>query len=227
MYLYLVSNKTKIDNLIIYISISLSLLPIFLSWGSKLNVNLLLIFSYSIYSFFSDVFLNRFFQLNFGSEIISYRLFTIVEFSIFISLIYFNAKNKMIKNLTLLSIFAFIISLIVDFGEFNIYDFDSLPTGVESIFIITLTIACIREKLMNQRIFTNLDIWIHFGNLIYFSGLFFLFILSQKNIHNSEFANIFSIATAVFNIIKNITYSIGVIIHKNSHKHSIFANNLI
>lgn len=112
-------------------------------------------------------------------------------------------------------------------GKFNIYDFDSLPSGVESILIITLTIICIREKLMSEKILTQIDIWVHFANLLYFSGLFFLFMLSQKNIHNSEFADIFAIATAVFNIIKNLIYSTGIIVYKNSNKYSPFANNLI
>ncbi len=80
---------------------------------------------------------------------------------------------------------------------------------------------------MSEKMLTQIDIWVHFANLLYFSGLFFLFILSQKNIHNSEFANIFSIATAVFNIIKNLIYSTGIIINKNSSKYTAFANNLI
>jgi len=192
-----------------------------------MNSSLLLICSYSVYSFFTDIFLSRFFQLHLGSEILSYRLFTVVEFLIFICFIYINASNKKIKKITLLSVLVFFISLIIDLGKFNVYDFDSLPSGVESILIITLTIICIREKLMNEKMLTQIDIWVHFANLLYFSGLFFLFILSQKNIHNSEFANIFSIATAVFNIIKNLIYSTGIIIYKNSSKYTAFANNLI
>ena len=192
-----------------------------------MNASLLLICSYSVYSFFTDIFLSRFFQLHFGSEILSYRLFTVVEFIIFICFIYINATNKKIKKIALLSVLVFFISLIIDLGKFNIYDFDSLPSGVESISIITLTIICIREKLMSEKILTQIDIWVHFANLLYFSGLFFLFILSQKNIHNSEFANIFAIATAVFNIIKNLIYSTGIIIYKNSNKYPPLANNLI
>ncbi len=192
-----------------------------------MNSSLLLICSYSVYSFFTDIFLSRFFQLHLGSEILSYRLFTVVEFLIFICFIYINASNKKIKKIALLSVLVFFISLIIDLGKFNVYDFDSLPSGVESILIITLTIICIREKLMNEKMLTQIDIWVHFANLLYFSGLFFLFILSQKNIHNSEFANIFSIATAVFNIIKNLIYSTGIIIYKNSSKYTAFANNLI
>jgi len=192
-----------------------------------MNSSLLLICSYSFYSFFTDIFLSRFFQLHLGSEILSYRLFTVVEFLIFICFIYINASNKKIKKFALLSVLVFFISLIIDLGKFNVYDFDSLPSGVESILIITLTIICIREKLMSEKMLTQIDIWVHFANLLYFSGLFFLFILSQKNIHNSEFANIFSIATAVFNIIKNLIYSTGIIIYKNSNKYTPFANNLI
>lgn len=192
-----------------------------------MNSSLLLICSYSFYSFFTDIFLSRFFQLHLGSEILSYRLFTVVEFLIFICFIYINASNKKIKKFALLSVLVFFISLIIDLGKFNVYDFDSLPSGVESILIITLTIICIREKLMSEKMLTQIDIWVHFANLLYFSGLFFLFILSQKNIHNSEFANIFSIATAVFNIVKNLIYSTGIIIYKNSNKYTPFANNLI
>lgn len=192
-----------------------------------MNSSLLLICSYSVYSFFTDIFLSRFFQLHLGSEILSYRLFTVVEFLIFICFIYINASNKKIKKFALLSVLVFFISLVIDLGKFNVYDFDSLPSGVESILIITLTIICIREKLMSEKMLTQIDIWVHFANLLYFSGLFFLFILSQKNIHNSEFANIFSIATAVFNIIKNLIYSTGIIIYKNSNKYTPFANNLI
>ena len=129
--------------------------------------------------------------------------------------------------MTIFSVIVFFISLFIDLGKFNIYDFDSLPTGVESILIISLSIVSIREKLMSEKILTRIDIWVHFANLLYFSGLFFLFILSQKNIHNSEFANIFAIATALFNIIKNLIYSAGIIIYRNYNKYSLLANILI
>ena len=94
----------------------------------------------------------------------------------------------------------------------SLKDFDSLPTGIEAIILIIFSILCLLEILNSNDIFKKSKTWISFGIIIYFSGSFFLFILSSSNLKYEAFANDYAMIVSIFNIVKNLLFSTAVIV---------------
>jgi hypothetical protein len=70
--------------------------------------------------------------------------------------------------------------------------------------------------LLYERIIKNEDynvssIWISIGLVLFFSGTFFLFILSESNFNNSGFSKTYSYILASFKIISYCLFSVGMI----------------
>ena len=169
--------------------------------------------------------MSNYFLNHFGSEIIAYRIFTVVEFTLLMAFLFTNTKKSFNKKLVLIASIFFLISFLFDYQSFKITEFDSLPTGIESLIIIVLTILNIKENLTRDNILKQSATWINFANLLFFSGSFFLFILSQNNLQNTEFANIYAFSIAILNIIKNGLYSFGILIDKKHVRNSIKIHN--
>ena len=121
----------------------------------------------------------------------------------------------------------FLLSIILDISSYSFNEFDSLPTGIESLILISITILILKENLNSIDALNKASTWIFFGFIVYFSGSLFLFVLSQKNIHNSEFSDLYAIITATLNILKNIIFCIAIIIEKNSRKQTLNLNSCI
>jgi hypothetical protein len=170
-----------------------------------------LIYIYLSYCLISDIVLSKLSQKFLGSEIYSFRIFTIVEFTL-ISLFFITIiKSTLYKKLISISIFVFYTLLIVDYFSNSFSKFDSLPTGIESILIISYGLLTIFEKFSSSNIQFNYSIWVSFACIIFFSGTFFLFILSQNNFNNESFSDTYGYIVAIFNSIKNLLLAIAVI----------------
>lgn len=208
-----VIKQNTIDTLVVYISIYCSIIPAtLLLIGSNKKGSLILIGIYSIYSIVSDVVISKFFLNHYGSEIIGYRIFTLIEFLLLISYLYISIKRNYYKRYIILSATVFICSIIYDVINHSLKDFDSLPTGIEAIILIIFSILCLLEILNSNDIFKKSKTWISFGIIIYFSGSFFLFILSSSNLKYEAFANDYAMIVSIFNILKNLLFSAAVIV---------------
>lgn len=195
--------------------------------GTPVKKPIALIGFYSLYSFASDVLINKYFLNHFGSELIAYRLFTIIEFSILITFLYRSTRKTTHKKSITYSIPVFLLTIILDISSYSFNEFDSLPTGIESLILISISILILKENLNNIDALNIASTWIFFGFLVYFSGSLFLFVLSQKNIHNSDFSDLYAIITATLNILKNIVFCIAIIVEKNNRKHPINLNSCL
>lgn len=195
--------------------------------GTPVKKPISIIGFYSFYSFSSDVLINKYFLNHFGSELIAYRLFTIIEFSTLIIFLYKSTQKPVYKKSIIYLIPIFLLSIILDISSYSFNEFDSLPTGIESLILISITILILKENLNNIDALNKASTWIFFGFIVYFSGSLFLFVLSQKNIHNSEFSDLYAIITATLNILKNIIFCIAIIIEKNSRKQTLNLNSCI
>ncbi|NBO58512.1 MAG: hypothetical protein EBU73_06190, partial [Chitinophagia bacterium] len=158
-------------------------------------------------------------------ELIAYRLFTIIEFLILIFFLYKSTQKFIYKKIILYSLPIFLLSILLDVSNYSLNEFDSLPTGIESLILISVAILILRESLNNIDALSKASTWIFFGCIVYFSGSLFLFVLSQKNIHNSEFSDLYAIITATLNIFKNIIFCTAIIIERFKQKHPINLNS--
>lgn len=185
-------------------------------FSKKKQSGLRFIAFYLFYSMLTDLVLNKLSLKYFDSEIYSYRLFTIVEFAV---LSYYLIKEISTEKFRL---FIKISSLV--FGGFVLFDlitgtlneFDSIPTGVESILILSSSLLLLYERIIKNEEYNVSSIWISVGIVLFFSGTFFLFILSESNFNDSAFSVTYSYILASFKIISYILFSIGILFENKS-----------
>jgi hypothetical protein len=208
-------DKTKtIENLFIYIDIYSSLIPILLFFvffkRTKSSIGIKLIALYCLINFSINFF------LLFDNITILYELFTVIEFIFFSTFLYINLSRSL-RQLVLVSAIA--IS-----GFFLIYSIkasppliDSVPIGIEFIFILMVSFYFLYEQMNDSTIFfiyNKYSFWIVLGMVIYLAGTFFIFIfanqLSLKELHKYWFI------TNIFSILKWMFFSIAIIIFSRS-----------
>jgi hypothetical protein len=210
-------NITFIENIIIYLSIFSGLVPVLMIFIlKKYELSLKIICFYSIYGIISDLILSKLSIKYFGTEIYSYRLFTVIEFVSLSLFIYFSIETVKFKKIILLTFILFFVGIIIDFFTSSLNQFDSLPSGIESLLILNSALLLLYEKVLNESTSNKntSPIIITSGIIIFFSGTFFLFILSQKNYTDTNFSNSYGYLVAFFNIIKNIFIILGIINYK-------------
>lgn len=210
-------NITFIENIIIYLSIFSGLVPVLMIFIlKKYELSLKIICFYSIYGIISDLILSKLSIKYFGTEIYSYRLFTVIEFVSLSLFIYFSIETVKFKKIILLTFILFFVGIIIDFFTSSLNQFDSLPSGIESLLILNSALLLLYEKVLNEATSNKntSPIIITSGIIIFFSGTFFLFILSQKNYTDTNFSKSYGYLVAFFNIIKNIFIILGIINYK-------------
>ncbi len=177
-----------------------------------------LIAFYSFYCVFSDLVLSKLSLKYLESELYSFRLFTIIEYSIITFFIFQLIESDLFKRLIKIGSIIFIIVSILDIYTSSFTSFDSLPSGIESILVLSYCLFFVYEKMTSTDFSFNGTIWITIGFILFFSGTFFLFILSQNNFKDSSFILTYGYIVAIFNIIKNLFITIGIFSESNNSK---------
>ncbi len=169
------------------------------------------IFFYFLYSIVSDLFLDQISKKFLQTEIVSFRLFTIVEFISF-SIIFYKINISISKKRIILqSSSIFFLSIIIDLLTNSIENFDSLPTGVESILILFYCILTLYEQISTGKPLYSFPVLFAFSLILFFAGTFFLFILSQNNYENEEFSNLYDYIVAISKILMTLLMSVGIL----------------
>ena len=177
-----------------------------------------LIAFYSFYCIFSDLVLSKLSLKYLESELYSFRLFTIIEYSIITFFIFQLIESDLFKRLIKIGSIIFITVSILDIYTSSFISFDSLPSGIESILVLSYCLFFVYEKMTSTDFSFNGTIWITIGFILFFSGTFFLFILSQNNFKDSSFILTYGYIVAIFNIIKNLFITIGIFSESNNSK---------
>lgn len=198
----------------------LAILPLTLILSGKRKASSLwLLAFYLFYCILTDLVLNKLSLKYFKSEIYSYRIFTIVEFSVLSFYLYKELISQKFKSFIKISALVFGIFVVIDLMTSTLNEFDSIPTGVESIFILSSSIFVLYERIIKNEDYNVSSIWIAVGLVLFFSGTFFLFILSQSNFNDSSFSETYSYILASFKIISYTLFSIGIALeNKNIFK---------
>jgi hypothetical protein len=169
------------------------------------------IFFYFLYSIVSDLFLDQISKKFLQTEIVSFRLFTIVEFISF-SIIFYKINFSISKKRIILqSSSLFFLAIIIDLLTNSIENFDSLPTGVESILILFYCILTLYEQISTGKPLYSFPVLFAFSLILFFAGTFFLFILSQNNFENEEFSNLYDYIVAISKILMTLLMSVGIL----------------
>lgn len=177
------------------------------------------IFFYCLISFLSD---NIFHYLEYKVNVFYLSAaFTICEFSLISLFIYLSLKNKKFKLVILIGapiFFSIAIINILNGGTGTF--FDSLAASAESILSIIYSIFFLYEQLTDQEViyvYYLKKFWIVLAVLLYFSSTLFLFIYAET-LTKQEYNNYWSINN-IFNILKNILFSVAFIMKKSDKAH--------
>jgi hypothetical protein len=174
---------------------------------------------YLFYSMLTDLVLNKLSLKFFDSEIYSYRLFTVIEFIVLSAYLIKELNSANFKLYIKISSIVFGVFVLFDLITGTLNEFDSIPTGVESILILSSSLLVLYERIIKNEEYNVSSIWISVGLVLFFSGTFFLFILSESNFNDSAFSETYSFILASFKIISYILFSIGIALeNKNLFK---------
>lgn len=191
----------------------------------KKQKSLWVIFIYSLFTLINELTLIRLTNSNpilfskIGSAL--WSIYTIVEYSLFSLVIYHTLKNKILKNIVVYCIPLFIVftTIIYFISKSQKDSFDSISITVEYIILILFTLLYFYEEISIPKttfIYASFQFWNIVGILIYSTGTFFLFMYSNS-LGAEDWEN-WSIINYVFTLLKNLLFSIAIIVLAQNHK---------
>lgn len=151
-----------------------------------------------------------------------FLLFTIVEYSFFCYFIHAALPPGLVKKSIIFIWISFLLVAFIDYFLVNNgQEWDSLPSGIESIIIILLCIYYLFTQIkgsISLLIYSTFNFWVVITFLFYFSGTFFLYIMTESMRENADFQKQYFIINIVFNILKNILLAIAMTMRLNNNK---------
>jgi hypothetical protein len=204
------------------ISIYSSLLPLitfFLFCLKRRKKELTVIFAYVLFSFAID-----FITTYVGKDNLYtiQAIFTIAEYLFVSTFIYFSLSNYYFKKVIFFTSIVFILFAVFSFIRTDKTKFDSIPSSLEAILIITYCILYMFEQINKPEIsfiYASSNFWVVLGFFIYMSGTLFLFITSNT-ISSSEKLQ-FWVINQILNSILNIFISLAFFINRKKPKSEI------
>ncbi len=216
-------NITTILKTLLYTGIFSTLLPLVFCLLFKRNSkqeSLRVILFYILYCIVHEGM--SFYLQSIRSENFKYLFyaFTIVEYSFFCYFIYLViSKNKIRKAIVFIWIGFLLFALIDLFYVNKGGGFDSFTSGIESIIILALCAYYLFSQIRGSNsllIYSTFEFWVVITFLIYFSGTFFLYLMTDKMRENLNFQQLYFIINISFNILKNILLSIAMTMRLNN-----------
>ena len=156
-----------------------------------------------------------------GKEFLSYRIFTIFEGVCFGYFLYFIIQNNTAKKiLTGLGV-IFLVLALFDLKNSNADTFDSIPTVVECLILLSFSIYYLYEQIKdpnNLFLYNTPNFWIVVGIILFFSGNFFLFIYGQSSSKLPDWDKTFKLINGVCSLLEYILFLVAFIIARNASK---------
>lgn len=145
--------------------------------------------------------------------------FTIIEYSFFCYFIYLVLSKNFIKKIIPFLWIGFVLLAVADILHFNKgNNFDSFTIGIESIIIFLLCIYYLFSEIKESNsllIYSTFNFWVVIAFLIYFSGTFFLYLVTNRMAANPSFQKLYFIINISFNILKNILLCVAMTMRLN------------
>lgn len=198
-----------ITTYLLYLSLFLGFVPIVISvFYQKKTRSLRIISFYLLITLFTDLFLNPISKIYFNSPFVGAKIFTAVEFGLVSLYLYPLIQLKIKKSIFILFSSIFVITIITENILIDNQNFDSVSTGVSALLILILSILYLFSRVSYN---PNLEIFkidspflIISSIIIYFSGTFFIYILTKNNFFDENFRISYSLINALVLIIRNL-----------------------
>lgn len=230
LYLFIFGlNSQTILTVLQYTASFSSILPLILFLlfqRNNKNKELRVIFFYFTYCVLNELFAYLFFVVLRIEASYLYYLFSIVEFSFFSYYFSLIIHNSTLKKLLLPITILFIIFVFIDYLLLrNKTSFNSISSGIETVLIISMCIYYFFDQLKQPNtflIYSSINFWIIIGFLIYLAGTFFLYIYADKMLADKAFRRIYLIINSSAYILKNVLFSVAMLMKPDKNTHSIF-----
>lgn len=219
-----------VENLFAYIALYTPLLPVLffvLNWRKNFSsAPIRTIFLYCLLVDFGIGFATEYFHHVKSIRPALYASWTLFEYATFTYFIYLQLKNKSFKKFVVFISLAFLLFITVYYLTVKFKTIDSIPIGIETILILIFSFYFLYEELQDTTtlfIYYKPVFWVIFGITIYLAGSFFIYIYSESL--SSHEGRKYWYITNIFAIIKNIFFSIAILIHAKAPKQKINYNN--
>lgn len=183
------------------------------------------IVAYLAFSILTDLIITPALGYLFNNYFLGPKIFTLTEFSILSYFLYSVYLNKSFSKLYFALIFIFIGSIIAEnlLSEFN--SFDSVSTGVSSLILLFLCILTLYHRNFNTSQKIKFDSAFLFVSafIIYFSGTFFLYILSKNYFVFDSFKTIYNNINSTILLLRNSIIVVATIYPIRDIKSKIFS----
>ena len=155
---------------------------------------------------------------NSPAKIFLYSTFTFIEYLLFASLLYLSISNKVFKKIIIAISILFFSFLIIYDTIAKVRGIDSIPIGVEAILILVFSFYYLYEQLQDTNtlfIYSLYSFWIVLAMMLYLAGSFFIYIYASQ-LPPEQVAK-YWIFTNIFSILKNILFTVAIILNANSN----------
>jgi hypothetical protein len=157
------------------------------------------------------------------------RLFTVLEFFLFVSFIIKNTKKRLLNFIIYFLLLTEVVISIIDYHYNPTNQFDSIPSGTAALFAIALCIIVLFNLITEVTtifLYERPLFWFISGILIFYSGTLFLFLLSKNNLASPGFTYTFIIINSAFSILRNILFSIAFTLNNPNESKSFLAKKI-
>jgi len=151
--------------------------------------------------------------------IVLFNLFTILEYSFVCYFLYLILPKGIIKKIIP---FAWIGFLLFAFGDYIFfseeYQFDSITSGIEALIVLMLSMAYLFSQVRSNNsllVYSTFNFWVVISFFIYFSGTFFLDLMTEKMMVNISFQKMYFVINISFNILKNLLLCVAMTMKLN------------
>jgi hypothetical protein len=214
----LVIIQPDILKLITYSSSFSTLVPLVFFILFKRNSNektLRVIFYYILYCVINEIATYYFYEKHSETLFVVFALFSFAEFTFFCLFYhYLQLPGKIQKVVFVIWIIFSLFALVYFFFVNKTSSFDSILVTVESLLTILMCIyylIILIKGSTNLSVYSTSNFWIIITFLIYVSGLFFLYIMTETMINDRGFQIQYTIINSAFNILKNILLSVAML----------------
>lgn len=142
---------------------------------------------------------------------IIYILYTLIEYSVFSFFLWINIHNKTFRRAIVITSLIFLTFLVIYNLNTRVRRVDSLPIGVETIFILVYSFYYLYEQMndtQNLFIYNKYQFWVITGIMLYLAGSFFIYI-SANQADAKNVIDYYWFLTHAFYILMNIFIGIA------------------
>lgn len=179
------------------------------------------IVAYTIFSILFTFFVNAIIYKLTGKKYFGYRIFTTGEGIFFGYYLYNIIQNSNAKKILIVLGVVFLGFAIFDFKNSGADTFDSIPTVIECLIILSFSIYYLYEQIKNPNnlfLYNTPNFWIVVGLILFFSGNFFLFVYSQSSSNLPNWQSTFTLINGVCSLLEYILFLAAFIIARNVSK---------